>query len=266
MRIKALALALTVAAGMAPAQSSDTLAGIRADLAALSSEMQRLRDELSGGTSGVALTGSTLDRITVIESELQRLTGKTEELEFRLRRIVEDGTNRLGDLEFRICELEPNCDFGALGQTRPIGGEAAPTPAPAAPSGGPELAVGEQADFRRAREALANSDFRRAADLFAAFRTTYPGSPLEPEVLMGQGEALDALGDTREAARAYLAAYSSYPGHDTAPLALTRLGVALGGLGKVSEACVTLSEVEARYPGSAAVSEARDGMVALGCS
>ena len=262
---------LVFVSGTVAAQDADTLADMRQDLSVLTVEIQKLRAELNtSGRSGVAVSGSTLDRMNTIEAELQRLTAKTEELGFRIETLVRDGTNRIGDLEFRLCEIEPGCDIGALGQTRPLGGEApAATPvAPVAPpaSGGPELAVGERDDLRRAQEALAQGDFRGAADQLATFRETYPGSPLEPAVLLTQGLALEGLGDTREAARAYLAVYSGYPDATEAPQALTRLGVSLGALGKVAEACVTLAEVGGRYPGSPAVADAAEAMTGLGCS
>ncbi|MCQ8811847.1 hypothetical protein NQU36_28345, partial [Escherichia coli] len=72
---------------------------------------------------------TTLERVDAIEAELTRLTARTEELQGRVERVVADGTNRLGDLEFRVCELEPGCDIGEIGDTLPIGGEAGATAA-----------------------------------------------------------------------------------------------------------------------------------------
>ena len=120
MRLRYLTVTLALAlAGPLPAQQTETLADIRQDLSALYFEMQRLRTELSttGGT-GLTIGGNTLDRVNAIEAELQRLTSKTEEIEFRIGRVVEDGTNRIGDLEFRLCELEPGCDISSLAAGR----------------------------------------------------------------------------------------------------------------------------------------------------
>ncbi len=82
------------------------------------------------------------------------LTGKAEAIENRLNRVVTDGTNRIGDIEFRLTELAGG-DLGAVPPTPPLGGEAAPVAQPrpgACPfGGGPELAVNEQAEFDRAR-------------------------------------------------------------------------------------------------------------------
>ena len=276
MRRLCIALCLGVTASAAAAQNSGSLADIRQDLSALTSEIQKLRQESSttGGTS-VVVSGDMLDRINTIEAELARVTNRTEELGHRIDRVVQDGTNRIGDLEFRLCEVEPGCDLGSVGQTTPLGGQApatsaAPAPAPAPsteplPSGGAELAVGEQTDFRRAQEALASGDFRGAATQFAAFRQTYPGSPLEPAAFLGEGRALEGGGDVREAARRYLDAYANYPESEPAPEALWRLGAALGTLGSTNEACVTLGEVGTRYPGSAAAAEAQAARGRLSC-
>ena len=195
---------------------------------------------------------------------------KTEELENRINRIVDDGTRRIGDLEFRLVELEGG-DIGALGQTTTLGGDGqasvqAPLTAPATPTDQASLAVGEAADFERAQEALASGDFRAAADLFAAFNQTYPGGPLAAEADLRRGEALQGLGDSREAARAFLTAFSGAPQGPVAPQSLFELGRALGQLGQTQEACVTLSEVGVRFPGNPAVPQAEDQRRALGCS
>ncbi|MCR8549334.1 tol-pal system protein YbgF [Salipiger sp. P9] len=272
MRRTALALCLSLAATGVAAQQTETLADIRQDLTVLTGELQRLKQELNTtGISDLQVSGGTLDRVNAIEAELQRLTARTEELGHRIDRVVQDGSNRVGDLTFRLCELEPGCDIGALGDTPLLGGEApatvtAPAPAPQAlPSGGAELAIGEQTDYRRAQEALASGDFQGAANQFAAFRETFPGSPLEAGALVGEGRALTAVGDTREAARRFLNAYANYPDSEAAPEALWRLGASLGTLGSLTEACVTLGEVAARYPDSAAVTEAQAEMGRLNC-
>jgi len=263
-----LALALVgPRAGMA---QDGTLADIRQELTVLFVEVQKLKRELSTtGAAGTGVSGGTsLDRINAIEAELQRLTGKTEELEFRIGRVVSDGTNRIGDLEFRLCELEAGCDIGALGDTPSLGGAGTTTDVPvAAPAPQPDtqLATQEEADFERAQEALAARDFRSAADQFATFNQTYPGGPLQVAAELRRGESLEGLGDVREGARAYLAAFTLEQQGPLAAEALYRLGAALGRLGQTNEACVTLAEVGVRFPGAEAVAQAQDAMRNIGC-
>jgi len=269
--LAALMLAAPLGAG---AQQAATLADIRQELAVLFVELQKLKRELSttGGAGQLAGGGSPLDRVNAIESEVQRLTSKTEELEFRIDRVVSDGTNRVGDLEFRLCELEPGCDIGTLepgstlggviGQTS--GGGAMPAPAPA--PDGPQLAVGERDDFERARAAFDAGDHAAAAEQLAAFLSAYPGSPLAGQAGLLRGRAFEAAGQQGAAARAWLDTFSAAPDGPVAAEALFNLGRALGALGQKDEACVTLGQVAPRYPDAAVAPEAAAEMARLGCS
>lgn len=279
---------------MAPAQASgETLADIRQELSVLYVELQRLKRELSttGGASQGAVGSTVIDRVNVIEGELQRLTSKTEQLEFRIDRVVTDGTNRVGDLEFRICELEPSCNVGTLEVGDTLGGVAPATTGIAAdatgggtqsaglvpesgigggasviaPEDSVELAVGERADFDAALATFNEGSHAEAAEQFAAFQTNYPGSPLGADAGLKRGEALELTGETTQAARAYLDTFSAEPNGVKAPDALFLLGRALGRLGQTNEACVTLSEVGARFPNAAVVPQAQAEIQTIGC-
>jgi tol-pal system protein YbgF len=268
MRVLLTAAFLAVTAMPGAAQDS-SLADIRSELGVLNAEINRLKAELqpSTGTSSTTVTGDTLQRIDAIEQGLTRLNAKAEELENRINRVVADGTNRIGDLEFRLLELEGG-DLGTVGETPVLGGGqvAAPaSPAPA-PSDAPELAIVEKADFERAQEALASGDFRGAADQFATFTQSYPGSPLEADAHFFRGSALEQAGDAQGAARAYLESFSGAPDAPRAPEALYNLGLSLDALGQRQEACLMLKEVGNRYPGSAQVAQAQQSRATLGCS
>jgi tol-pal system protein YbgF len=267
---------LVILAGPAAAQTrEETLADIRQQLSVLYVELQALKRELSTtgaptiGTGG----GTVLDRMAAMEVELQRLTAKTEELENRIDRVVVDGTNRVGDLEFRLCELEAGCDVSALSSGTTLGGGPLPGTAPGgttgstgAPAGGGQsLAVGEQADFDLAKAAYDAGDYAGAAGLFQSFTQTYTAGPLYGEAHYWRGEALAQQGDQQGAARAFLDSFSGAPSGPVAPQALFRLGQSLGTLGQAQEACVTLAEVGVRFPGAPAAAEAAAARQSLGC-
>lgn len=270
-----VAALMLAGAGTAAAQDrAETLADIRQELSVIYVELQKLKRELSttGGVSEMVVGGSVIDRVAAIEAELQRLTSKTEELEFRIDRVVRDGSNRLADLEFRLCELETDCDVSQLGQGTTLGGvepattAMVDTPTDSATSGdGVELAIGEQADFDAAVKALEEGEYAAAADRFAQFLQNYPGSPLAADAGLKRGEALEKAGKMTQAARAYLDTFSAAPNGPKAPEALYRLGRALGRLGQTEEACVTLGEVEIRFPGGQPAQQARAEMQQLGC-
>jgi len=270
LRTITLAVALGCAAPLPAFAQDQTLADIRQQLTMLYVQIQELKRELS--TTGLVTTnvaGSTpLERLNAIEAELQRLTSKTEEIEYRVNRITTDGTNRIGDLEFRLCELEPGCDIGALGDTPTLGGvdngAVVPVPISGIAPTNPSLAIGEQADFDHAQSMLDESDYRGAADAFATFTQTYPGGPLSPRAHYLRGEAFETLGEMTNAARAYLDAFSADQ-VGTAPDSLFKLGWALGALGQTQDACITLAEVGNRFPGHAVVADAQGAMANLGC-
>ena len=264
--------ALLTAAPVIGVAQEETLADIRQQLSVLYLDIQRLKTELStsGGLSQGTTGNTPLDRLNSIEEQLQRLTSKTEELEFRVNRITVDGTNRVGDLEFRLCELETNCDIGQLGDTPTLGGvdnEAVVPEAQASnETGDVNLAVGERADFDRAQDALAAGDFGGALEQLTAFTSAYPGSSLTSRASLLRGQALEALGQMPNAARAYLESFSGDPTGEVAPEALYKLGFALGALGQTQDACLTLGEVGIRFPGSPAVLEAQSSMRNFGCN
>lgn len=271
--------------GTAMAQdNTQTLADIRQELSVLFVEIQRLRGELNttGGASGSGASGTLLDRMTTLEAEVSRLTSLTERLQIDVDSVVSDGTNRIGDLEFRLCELEPACDISSLGDTPSLGGvtpetgasaplagggaAVAVTPLPDTSTGaGMNLAVAEQADFDRARASFEAGTFADATVLLQSFTDTYPGSPLSADAHFLRGQAEANQSRWSPAARAYLAAFTAAPEGSRAPAALTSLGGALGQLGQTADACVTLGEVAVRYPGSASVADAQAEMGRLNC-
>ncbi|GHE04672.1 tol-pal system protein YbgF [Defluviimonas sp. 20V17] len=281
-------------ATMSGPERTQTLADIRKELDGLYAQVHGLKQELApgagGGSTAPQLSGSVQERLDAITAQLQQLTNQTEELQHRVSSVVQDGTRRIGDLNFRLCELEKGCDIGKLKKT-PLLGVAIPTQAGSgggdqgqdqglaaagaangtAPnemgtvSAAPDLAVGEQSDFDRAEAALQAKKYQDAANLFRKFAQTYTAGPLTGQAHFYRGQALAAMGQTANAARAYLNSFSGSPDGPRAPDALTQLGISLGKLGQTQDACVTLGQVKVRYPASSAVQDAKAARQSLGC-
>ena len=278
MRILLALVLVALPFGAAAQDRKETLADIRQELTVLNVEIQKLKRELSttGASGSATVGGSVLERVDALEAEANRLTSKTEELEFRVNSVVKDGTNRIGDLEFRLVELEGG-DVSKLKETSTLGGEmpaSAATGSMITPAGGSsipeadgsEMAIAEKADYEAAKAALDGGQAAEAASKFEAFLTAYPGSPMQAQAELGKGKAYEAQGEITKAARAYLASFSAAPDGPVAPEALLNLGKGLGKLGQGPEACTTLGEVANRFPGSPQVSQAQDARASLGCS
>lgn len=277
--IPALILALTLGAPVQAAPDAATLADMRQQVTQLRSQLQGLRGELvASGAAGFQAAGgaSAIDRMNAMEARLAQLTGQTEQLQNRIDRVVRDGTSRIGDIEFRLCEMEEGCDLGSL--TTPTlgdqgGGASAPLPSsdqrgaldPAkTPSAGAATAA-EKADFDRAREVLGQGDFRRAADLFAAVAETHAGGPLTAEALFLRGAALDSAGDLDGAGIAWLESFATNPNGPQAPDALLGLSRVMQAKAGPAEGCFYLQEILARFTDSPQAAEAEKRMSAAQC-
>ena len=245
------------------AQDKDqSLADIRQDLSVLYIEIQKLKRELSTTQlpSGLQSGDSVLERVNAIELELQRLTGATEQLDHRLKRVVEDGTNRIGDLEFRLIELEGG-DISNLADTTTLGGGSEPQEQTVPIEAPPELAVGEEADFDLAQSAFDAENYLEAAEMLNRFSQTYPDSPLIAEAHLLRGKAFEAVEDYKASARAYLESYNTLKSAD----ALQRLSNSLISLGQMETGCQMLSQVELQFPSTSYAAAAQSEMQRLQC-
>ena len=109
MRLLYVIFLALLATGAHAQNNEQTLADVRQDLTILYIEMLKMKRELSttgAASPQVVTSGSSLARLEAIEIELQRLIAQTEELQFRVDRVVRDGTSRIENLEFRLVELE----------------------------------------------------------------------------------------------------------------------------------------------------------------
>lgn len=270
----------------ASSASAQTVADVRAEVDVLNGQIQQLRDELvrQGASGGLPVAPATaLERLDQLEAELRRLTGRVDVLTNDIGRIVTDASNRVGDIEFRLTELEGgDTSLLAQGEAEPLGGGVTSLrPRPrgnaaaaggsgagtnaAAGAGGQQFAVAEQSDFEAALVASEEGRPAEAVALFDSFLATYPGGPLSSRAQLRRADALGAQGDWQGAARGYLDTFSGAPQDATAPEALYSLGRALGRLGKTGDACLTLTEVGIRYPGSDFAGQANNEKTALGC-
>ena len=248
--------------------NKETLADIRQDLNILYVEVLKLRRELSTTrTSSITSNNeaSVLERLDGMELELRRLTSETENLEFRINSIVSDGTNRVRDLEYRLVELEGG-DVSKIDFATTLGGDLGITlDNSVEENSGPELAIGEKADYENAQNALLEERFEDSLILFDRFLDNYPDSPFSASVIIARGNAYVGLGEIKKAARAYLNSFSLYEDSPVAPEALTLLGNALVSLGQTDAGCQTLAQVLMRFPDSDFSLEAEKMMSELQC-
>lgn len=271
-----------------PQVDAATLAEMQAALRAVSSDLQGLRAELlASGASGFAAAGgdSAIDRMNAMEAQIATLTDQTEQLANRIKRVVSDGTNRIGDIEFRLCEMDPNCDLGALmtaelgrqgGTGAAIGSEPVAMPSDIGavalppmedPTPGAAPPTEEEArEFASARAAVEAGEWTRALAELDHLASAHAGGPLTADVLYLRGVALMESGQTEPAAQSWLTAFSAAPDGPRAPASLLALSRAMVSLGAPSDACPYLGELTRRFPATPEAAEAASLTAEASCA
>ena len=262
------AAAVALLAGFASAQSVDyyELRQLEKRVEKSEAELQRLSNAVSGG--------DFLTRLEQVKSEIARVTGELEQLEFRMRQHEQQSKQKLEDLEYRIIELEggdPSILFQSNEPAQPQ--QQGSLTDPEQPSGGTlgtlttnatgqtvaaPAGSAEQAAFDAGVLAAQAGRQGEAKSLLEGFVTRYPDSPLAGEAYHWLGESYLAGGDYQSAASRFLDAATLYPSNAKAPDSLVRLGITLSLLGQTQVACSTLAEVRQRYPGAATAIQQAD--------
>ena len=89
-----------------------TLSDIRAELPSLFGEIKSLELQLkTSKVENLIIKGEHLDRIKSIEKELINIISQVENLQYRIERIVREGTNHIADIRFRLCDIELDCNI-----------------------------------------------------------------------------------------------------------------------------------------------------------
>ena len=209
----------------------------------LDAEIADIRARLGGSIQQPSRTPSTTGGdVGALESEIQRLTAKIERLENQIRQLNAQASNRFGDIEFRLNELEGVPNDGSSQPLIPNQG------AQLEVQQGPTVSATEQGDLDRAINDVNQGRFDQAEDRLRQFISAYPRSPLVGEAWYWLGESQFVRGNLADAARSYLNGYQVDRGGRRAPGNLLKLGVSLGRLGQLNEACSTLAEVRRQYP------------------
>lgn len=272
-----------------PQIDAGTLADMQASLRVVAADLQGLRAQLlASGAQGFAAAGgdSAIDRMNAMEAQIAAVTEQTEQLSNRIKQVVADGTNRVGDIEFRLCELDPNCDLGAL-MTADLGGQGGITPAPGAgPVPMPPSDVSartlppldepaatsippteeEAREFAEIRTLVAAQDWAQAAMKLDHLVGAHAGGPLTAEALYLQGVVREGSGHPTEGAKAYLLAFSAAPDGPRAAASLLALSQVMSGLGTPADACPYLDELMRRFPASPEAAEAVPLAQAAACA
>ena len=236
-------------------------------------------------------------RISQLENEIRRLTGRTEEVDHHIGQIRQRLDQLVGDIDRRLTALEggrpaaaasadgtqsgvqpgPQTQQGAApplppnapgAPPRPLGTiprdlavqtPRGPDPAAQPQAAKPVLPAGtpEQQYDYALSLMLQKQDFAQAETALRAFLEAHPKDKLAGNAQFWLGETFFVRKNFQDAAFAYAESFQKYPKGIKAPDSLLKLGMSLAELDKKKEACTAYSRLLETFPKVNATFKAR---------
>lgn len=220
---------------------------------------QSTRDRLDGLERAVADlqarapgAADSAVKISRLEQEIQALTGRIEELSWRL----DQANARIDSLSRALAGETPDTGLpgsgaGATGGPARLGGDD-PIAARIAEASGDEAEVAlpfdPNAAFDYASAFLLRGDYPRAQRAFELYVEAFPNNPRTAEAQFRLGEIYLATGANAEAADTFIAHIRKYPNDPRASEAYLKLGTAFARLQKNTEACQVFRSMRGKFP------------------
>ena len=217
-------------------------------------------------------------RIAELEREMAELTGRIEELSFRLagqQRQVETILAVLGEADAARAgvgavpsgaedtddaDLAADADAGEDEDGAPVdlsGGEAATGRQATAGQSAVSLPDDPDEAYEVAYDALLAGDYARSEAAFEAYLDAFPDGVQAPEAEYLLGEIYLATESYTRAANTFLRHVQSYPDDPRAPEAYLKLGTSFARLDKPEEACRVFRVGRSKFPQMSAGVRAR---------
>ena len=230
--------------------------------------------------SGTAEMAARLEvRFGEVEDQFRSLTGQIEEIAHRIGVVAKRVEKLVGDVDFRLSEIE-QAQAQALARTVPpiTQPAAAPSASPQAalrrpavtaepgtlgtiplsglsPDGSgalvtaPALPVGTvKEQYNYAFSLLRQQEYAEAERALTAFIEANPSDPLTGNANYWLAETYYVRGDFRKAAGYFAAGYKNFPKSNKASDNLLKLAMSLANLDENDQACLTFKELAERYP------------------
>lgn len=244
-RIVPAALLLSLLAGCA---STGDLDDTRRQIADVNRQAQDRLGKIETKLSNDKLL-DLVSQIEAMKSELAKLRGETEVLNYNVQTTQKRQNDLYNDLDGRLAKLE-----GAAKQAAP----SAPAGGPAVNPAAPEAQTGP--DLERALGLLRSRDFPHAVEALQRFLTANPDSAQVPDAEYWLGVAHTAQRQYDAAIDTHRRFAEHYPDHPKAPDALRNIANCQRDLGQKDVAKATLRRLLKLYPKSAAAVRAKEDL------
>lgn len=206
---------------------------------------------------------------TQMQTEIRFLTGRIEELQYKIQELERAQKNSISDIEFRLEELEGIGDTVSDTSSEENDTQTTFDLEPQSvndvnQSGTPETTLGEIVpgttstsnsqvstaiqQYENALSLLRAGQYGQAESSFQIFLEQYPNSNRTAAAFYWLGETYYVQGQYQEAAKNFLDGFQKFPDNSKATDNLLKLGMSLARLGQNQEACLTFKQLQTRYP------------------
>jgi tol-pal system protein YbgF len=215
-------------------------------------------------------------RIDQLETEIRRLTGQNEGLNFRLEQLenrlkslrgsVEANAEKIKEISTKkqLPEMQSQ-ELNRVQNTNPAnnrkipGAEKGARPLGMLKSGedtflresDPGLGLSAEALYEKAQRLVTKyQNFQMAMKLLQSFVKNHPKHSLAPNAYYWLGRTHFVQGNLKMAAFSFAEGFQKFPKSEKASANLFNLGMTLAGLGQISEACMTWKQFLKKFPKS----------------
>ena len=259
----------------------DEIAILREDLKILQRQMYRANNEVNPTSAADFAV-----KIGEFDEEIRKMTGRIDELEFKIKGLEDkiDLINKDIDVRIKMLEGKPIAptasDAGAVSISEAAKSKKfAPKVAADAPKSvtGESVAKGEDLApvktksaeelYQAGLEALKTSDYATADQNFNSILKRYPNDKLAGNAQYWLGEVYYAKKDWQRAAIAFAKGIEKYKNGTKGPDSLLKLDMSMKELGKKTEACQSFSSLKTEFPKAEAsiLKRAEEEAKKLGC-
>ena len=276
-RVIALAAVLAGVSGTALAQTGtfeEELAQLREDVTFL---QRQVYQNNNADVNSLTSSKNVSVQIGQFDELLRQVIGKTDELEFKIKKLNErlDVMNKDIDVRFKMLEGKPVSSSGSL--ELPAKNKFAAPVAKDAPKSivgdsikGDDLKPLKSADvksiYQEGLEALKAGNDKLAEEKFNIILGKFPEDKLAGNAQYWLGEVYYGRKDFTKAAVAFAKGYEKYKG-PKGPDSLLKLGMSMRELKKNEEACVAFTSLPKEFPKAEAalLNRAKSEASKLGC-
>lgn len=191
-----------------------------------------------------------LSKVSILEKELQDLTGRIEILEHAIKELqVSKEVTKEPVLHASSSKNAQEAKENIASSNVPYNKET------------------EQREYDLALSTLKDEKYSEAEQLFEAFITKYPKGRLSSNAYFWYSESFYRRNDFDKSAIHYLKHYQKFPGSSKAPDSLLKLALSLGELNKNKEACIILKKLDDEFKKRSSSSKKRsyDAKIKFGC-